>query len=85
MKNIAKIAIIAVLALCLILAFASCNDEEFVYVTDEAGETVTDAEGNPVTVLVADSSDETSVGESKNIENEGANTEGGWGPLITPN
>ena len=46
---------------------------------------MTDAEGNPVTVLVADLSDETSVGESKNIENEGANTEGGWGPLITPN
>ena len=83
MKNIAKIAIISALALCLVLAFASCKgkDEEFVYVTDEAGETVTDAEGNPVTVPVGESSEET----SKAIENEGANTEGGWGPLITPN
>lgn len=81
MKKIAKIAIIAVLALCLILAFASCKDEDFVYVTDEAGETVTDTDGNPVTIPVGESSEET----SKKIDNEGANTEGGWGPLITPN
>lgn len=92
MNKIGKIAVIAALALILVMTLIACNDGddyEYVYQTDEYGETVTDTngepvketdgEGNPVTVPAGETESQSGVFAA------GADTDTGWGELITPN
>lgn len=92
MKNTWRIAVVAALALCLLMAFVACNSDgdgdTIVYVTDTNGETVTDTAGKPVTMVVEstdDSSSSDSDGQSsstdsngEHISNGGADTDGEW-------
>ncbi len=80
MKNITKAVLAFTLIFCLAVSFAACNDNDevgVIYGTDTNGETLTDTDGEPVT--------ESEENKNGNISNAGANTEGGWGELITPN
>ena len=57
------------------------KDNQYVTVTDTNGDVVTDTNGEVVTELVTNGT--TSSGGS-GLEQGGANTEGGWGQIITP-
>ncbi len=93
MNKIGKIAVIAALALILIMTLIACNDDDYEYVfqTDANGETVTDTngepvketdgEGNPVTKPACETESE-NTGDG--IFAAGADSDTGWGELITP-
>ena len=100
MKKTWKIAIVLALALCFVAALIACEKNDgyvYVYETDEAGETVTDTHGNPVietdeegNAVTAPDTDGDGVADDKQtsgsgVSAAGANTEGGWGKIITPN
>ena len=98
-KTLIALALVAGLATMLISCDDHSNskykDYEYVPVTDTNGVTVTDTNGEVVTERVpkeesttndasnADTSNENG-GNNGGLDQGGANTEGGWGQIITP-
>ena len=96
-KTLIALALVAGLATMLISCDDHSNskykDYEYIPVTDTNGDTVTDTNGEVVTERVpkeesttnGDSNADTSNGNGgAGLDQGGANTEGGWGQIITP-
>ena len=89
-RNMKKTLIALALVAGVMTTFIACEDNhedseykenQYVTVTDTNGEAVTDTNGEVVTELVTNAP---SNGGASGLEQGGANTEDGWGQIITP-
>lgn len=72
-----KVILAIFLAACLIFAMTACTDQP------KTNETVTTEKPESGTTAEQGTTEEPGTGSGSGVHNDGANTEGGWGELIT--